>query len=147
VEAGMRKTLFALMVSLAPCLSHPAFAGDSSSGKVISGSWRIEAIANAAAFDSAQTQFEFLDDGRVSSTVGCNRILGKPVIDGARIAFGPMAATRRACFGPVADLETKYLAALDAVRSWRVQENLQNDATLTLLDASGAPLVTLARAR
>ena len=113
-------------VFIAPCLICPAFAGDSLAGAVFVGSWRIKAIATAAAFDSTQTHFEFLDDGRVSSTVGCNRILGKPVIDGERIALGPMAATRRACLGPVGELETKYLAALDA---------------------SGAPPVTLASIR
>jgi putative lipoprotein len=143
----MHKTLFALLVLLASCLTDQAFAGDGGADKAFTGSWRITAIAKAAAFDSSQTQFEFLEDGRVSSTVGCNRILGKPGIDGARIKFGPMAATRRACFGSVADLETRYLAALDAVRSWRVEENFQNGATLTLLDASGAPVVALARAR
>jgi heat shock protein HslJ len=138
----MRRTLIALLVLMAPCLIGQAFAGDSFAGKVFVGSWRVRSIANAIAFDSSRTQFEFLDDGRVSSSVGCNRILGKPEIDGARIAFGPMATTRRACFGPLADLETSYLAALDSVRFWRVK-----GATLKLLDASGAPVVTLARVR
>ncbi|WP_294532639.1 META domain-containing protein [uncultured Rhodoblastus sp.] len=138
----MRKALIALMISLGSGLTEPAFAGE---GFV--GSWRIKSISSAPPVDPAQTQFVILEDGRVSSTVGCNRILGKPEIDGARIRFGPMAATRRACFRPVADLEAKYLAALDAVRSWRVEKNFKKGATLTLLDASGAPLVTLTRAR
>jgi heat shock protein HslJ len=143
----MRKTLVALLVSLAPCLIGQPFAGDSFAFKVFTGSWRIKAIATATTFDSSRTQFDFLEDCRVSSTAGCIRILGKHEVDGARIQLGPMAATRRARFGPAADLEAKYLAALDAVRFWRVEKNTQNAATLTLLVASGAPVVPLARAR
>lgn len=92
----MRRTLVAMMSSLALCSIGPTFAGHGSPRQ----------------------------------------------IDCAQIKFGPMATTMRACFGPLAELETKYLAAPDAVRSWRVK-----GAKLKLLQASGAPLVTLTRAR
>jgi hypothetical protein len=54
-----------------------------------------------------------------SSTVGCNRIAGKPTINGTQITFGPMAATRIACFPPLDQLEHQYLCALAAVPNGR----------------------------
>jgi len=108
----------------------------------LTGSWRVQSIAAAPAFDSSKTRFDVAEDGRVSSTVGCNSIFGKPEIEGARIGFGAMAATRRACIGASADLETKYLAALNNVQTYRV-----DGATLTLLDAAGVPAVILARTK
>ena len=109
----------------------PAFAGK----------WRIDEVRGSESFDAAKTQFEAAADGRVSTTVGCNRIAGKPAVDGDRITFGAMAATRMACPPPLDRLESKYLAALDAVRSWRIE-----GTKLLLLDAEGERAVTLERA-
>jgi heat shock protein HslJ len=132
----MRKSLIAMVVSLTPCWIDFAAADN------LNGSWRVQSIATATAFDSSKTRFDVAEDGRVSSTVGCNVIFGKPEIDGARIGFGAMAATRRACIGPLADLETKYLAALNNVQSYHI-----DGATLTLLDGAGVPVVILARTK
>ncbi len=52
------------------------------------GKWRVETVRGAGAFDASKTTFEVAADGRVSSTVGCNRMVGKPTIAGDRIAFG-----------------------------------------------------------
>jgi heat shock protein HslJ len=79
-------------------------------------------------------------EGKVSSTVGCNRIVGKPSLEGDRLRFGPMAATRMACPPPLDQLETAYIAALDAVRSWRIERT-----RLTLVDARGDAAVVLVR--
>ncbi len=105
------------------------------------GKWRIDEVRGADRFDAGKTLFEAAADGRVSTTVGCNRIAGKPAIDGDSITFGPMAATRMACPPPLDRLESKYLAALDAVRSWRIE-----GTKLLLLDAKGERAVTLERA-
>jgi heat shock protein HslJ len=77
------------------------------------GKWRIERVRGAADVDAAKTAFEVAADGQVSSTVGCNRIVGKPSLTGDRLRFGPMAATRMACPPPLDRLETAYMAALD----------------------------------
>jgi heat shock protein HslJ len=106
----------------------------------LAGPWRAQSIATATAFDSSKTRFDAAEDGSVNSTVGCNVIFGKPAIDGARISFGAMAMTRRACIGPLTDLETKYLDALNGVQAYRIE-----GATRTLLDAAGAAVVILAR--
>jgi heat shock protein HslJ len=105
------------------------------------GKWRIERVRGAADVDAAKTAFEVAADGQVSSTVGCNRIVGKSSLTGERLRFGPMAATRMACPPPLDRLETAYMAALDAVRSYRVE-----GARLTLVDEAGRAAVVLARA-
>ena len=112
-------------------------AGDPS----LVGKWRIVAVSGAEAFDAAKTAFEAAADGRVSTTIGCNRMVGKPAVDGDWITFGPMAATRMACSPPLDQLERKYAEALGAVRSWRIE-----GAKLLLLEAGGKAAVTLERA-
>ena len=115
-----------------------AQAGSQSS---LVGKWRIETVRGAEAFDPSKTMFEVSPDGRVATTVGCNRIAGAPSVAGDHITFGAMAATRMACPPPLDQLEAKYLAALTAARSWRIE-----GPTLTLLDERGEAAVTLKRA-
>jgi heat shock protein HslJ len=115
-----------------------ALAGGESS---LVGKWRIETIRGAGAFDASKTIFEISPDGRVATTVGCNRIAGAPTIVGDRVRLGAMAATRMACPPPLDQLETNYLAALETARSWRIE-----GPTLTLLDQGGEAAVTLTRA-
>jgi heat shock protein HslJ len=105
------------------------------------GKWRIVEIVGAEPFDAAKTAFEVDADGRVGSTIGCNRVVGKPSLDGDRLKFGPMAATRMACPPPLDRLEMRYLAALEAVRSLRT-----DGARVTLIDRDGQAVVTLERA-
>lgn len=83
------------------------------------GDWKIVAISGAPAFDPGKTGFKALPDGHVASTVGCNRIVGSPEVDGARATFGRMAATMMACPPPLDAVERAYLKALEGVRSWR----------------------------
>ena len=61
---------------------------------------------------------------------------------GAEIAFGPLAATSKACLPAVMDQESKFFSALGKARSWRIDPI---EGKLTLLDGDGRPLVVLAR--
>ena len=107
----------------------------------LSGKWRIVRIAGAEGFDTARTRAEFAANGRFASTVGCNRIAGKPEVSGDRIAFGQMMAPRMACPGALGETERAYLEALRDVRAWRIE-----GGTLTFLGEDGAALVALERA-
>ncbi|MEO7964820.1 MAG: META domain-containing protein [Gemmatimonadaceae bacterium] len=53
---------------------------------------------------------------RASGMAGCNRYSGPVTQDGNSLRFGPLAATKMAC--PALQLESKYLAALNAARSF-----------------------------
>ena len=111
-----------------------------SDGGAFTGAWRLEHVKGASGFDASITSMELRADGGFGSTVGCNRIVGKPKIEGEKVSFGALASTRMACIGPIAEVETKYLAALNAARSFHV-----NGEWLTLLDESGDELAVFAR--
>lgn len=129
----MRWAIPAAFLAFAAALA-PARADEDS----LSGKWRIERIEGADAFDTAKTSFELLPNGRVATTLGCNRMIGEPRIQGERISFGTMAATRMACPPPLDALERKYMEALQAVRAFRL-----DGPRLTLADEKGRPVILL----
>ena len=92
--------------------------------------------------DPSKATFEVTPEGRSARAVGCNRIVGKPKIDGQSIAFGPMAGTRMACPPPLDQIEAKYMAALEAARTFR---HRGRDADVCRR-ATAMALVTLKRA-
>jgi len=58
------------------------------------------------------------EKGAVRAHSGCNLARGRYLRDGARLAVGPLAATRRACPTPEATaLENRYLRALEGART------------------------------
>ncbi len=131
----MQKLAIALAF-LAGLCAPPAVAAP----PALTGKWRIVAVDGADALDAAKARAEFAANGRFASTIGCNRIAGKPVLAGESLTFGPMIATRMACIPPLDQVERSYLAALEAVRSYKLEGR-----QLTFLGADGAALVTLQR--
>ncbi|HYV20695.1 MAG TPA: META domain-containing protein [Verrucomicrobiae bacterium] len=78
-------------------------------------------------------------DPKTSEATGkavCNQFRGHFELDDAGLRFGPLATTRMACKGGSADLESKYLKALQETSRWS-----RNGETLTLSDAGGKPLL------
>jgi putative lipoprotein len=106
------------------------------------GRWLAEDIRGSGVIDYLQSVLEIAGDGGISGTGGCNRIMGKARIEGATITLGPLATTRMACSPAVMDQERKFLAALEAVRSWRIDTARHK---LLLLGAGGETLVVLTR--
>jgi heat shock protein HslJ len=103
------------------------------------GKWRIAAVSGAEGLDPARARAE-MTEARFASTIGCNRIAGKPAFSGAKLTFGPMMTTRMACPPPLDEVERAYLAALQATRGFRFE-----GTNLVFLGEDGAPLVTLER--
>jgi putative lipoprotein len=58
-------------------------------------------------------------DNKVSGFSGCNRLAGTYQTKGDSLRMGPLALTRMACPSGM-ELETKFGAALDATRSYRI---------------------------
>lgn len=106
-----------------------------------SGRWLAEDIGGGGVIDNAQSLLELAGDGSVTGSGGCNRMTGTAVTEGARLSFGPLAATRRACVPALGDQEAKFFAALAATREWQLDEQ----GKLVLLDANGAALMRLAQ--
>lgn len=111
-------------------------------GAPFAGRWRIAAVRGADAVNSSMTRFELAADGSLSTTVGCNQMAGKPTVDGDRVSFWAMATTQMGCAPPLDRLESTYAAALDAVRSWRIE-----GTKLLLIGGDGETEVTLERAK
>jgi heat shock protein HslJ len=75
-------------------------------------------------------------DGTVSGSTGCNRFTASYTLDGSDLEIGKIATTNVACAPPADATERQYLAALDRVAGWR----LDNDE-LVLDDADGGELL------
>ena len=56
----------------------------------------------------------------VGGSGGCNTYRGDFAVDGETISIGPLASTKRGCPGPAGEIETTYLAALDAAGLWAI---------------------------
>lgn len=89
--------------------------------------------------DSPQAAHIRLDEKelRLVGYGGCNRLMGRFVLDGAQLRFDGIASTRRACLQEDG-AEDRFLAALSGVRGWRIDGNV-----LKLLSDSGGTLLDL----
>ncbi|WP_296706533.1 META domain-containing protein [Rhodoblastus sp.] len=124
----------AVLVALVP---GPALAD----GDALTGKWRVEQIRDGGAFDASKTSFEFLPNGRMAATLGCNRMMGQPEIHGDKISFSQVAGTRMACPPPLDKLEWQFSVVLEATRTYRIE-----GGKLTFADEKNAPLIVFRRA-
>lgn len=104
------------------------------------GTWLAEDIRGGGVIDNAQSTISFADDGRVSGSGGCNRLFGSARIDDERLVFGGVGTTRMACAPALMDQEQKFLAALSATRTFRI-----DGPFLRFYDDMGAELVRFTR--
>ncbi|MEG3114529.1 META domain-containing protein [Salinicola sp. 4072] len=69
------------------------------------------------------------EDGRVSGSTGCNRLMGSYRLEGDTLTFSRLASTRMACPGDMAMLEQAWLAALAETAHYSIADQsleLQN---------------------
>ena len=104
------------------------------------GTWIAEDIDGAGVIDNAQATLDFAPNGRVAGRGGCNRYSGSVTTSGASILMGELVSTKMACAPALMDQETRYMAALQAVRSYRME-----DSNLVLVDATGKPRLRFSR--
>jgi heat shock protein HslJ len=84
-----------------------------------------------------------LDDKqlRFAGYGGCNQLLGRYSIEGPRLRFEEIGASRRACVDDDGS-EDRFIAALGGVRAWRIEGGrlkLLSDGGSTLLDLRPGP--------
>lgn len=96
--------------------------GSLGASEKISGTWRASAPAEA--------YLEFLDDGRVAGSDGCNRLMGSWTQEGDVIQFGTMVSTMMYCH----DVDT-WLSGLDCAKI--------NGETMTILGSENVEIGTL----
>lgn len=80
----------------------------------------------------------FEAEGRIAGDGGCNRFTGHYTVEGATLAIGPLAATRRACPPPTMAFEDSFLTLLGRAAGF-----VRNRADLTLTDTAGLRLMAL----
>jgi heat shock protein HslJ len=111
-------------------------------------SWRVAGAASAAISLSSVPTITFDKPEHVAGSTGCNRFSGAATVSGASLRFGALLTTRRACAeAALMDQERRFLAALEACRSWRrTGASVRAGASggdLELLDEGGAVVLRL----
>jgi putative lipoprotein len=108
---------------------------------LVGGTWVAEYIDEAGVIDDAQSTVVFGNDGRISGRGGCNSYGGTVDLKGAQIIVGELMSTKMACAPAVMDQETRFMAALQATRTYRMDEGNK----LVLSDATGKPRLRFSR--
>lgn len=81
--------------------------------------WVLEELDGVSLVDTVPT-IAFGGDGTVSGSAGCNTFSGTFQVEGANLAFTPLATTKMACADPTMFVESAYISALDGVKGWSV---------------------------
>lgn len=97
-------------------------------------SWALSQVGAAAAEPGGLLAFQ---GGNLSGSTGCNTFGGTYQQAGASLTIALGAVTQKACAPPLDGQETAVLAALPKTASFT-----DTNGTLTLIDASGATLLT-----
>jgi putative lipoprotein len=127
IRLASAMALFVLSACAAMPAPQPTLAG---------APWLAESIAGRPVL--ARTPALTFEVGSLSGTGGCNRIFGSYQSSGASLAVSGMGATRMACEPAIMSQESAFLAALDSVRAYRIEES-----RLLLLDDGGEVVLVL----
>lgn len=101
----------------------------------LSGDWRVEDLDGRGVPDRVPFAVRF-EDGRVSASAGCNRLVGGFDQAGERLRVGPLASTRMACSPALEEQERRLAASLGAVNS----VSRTGDGAVVLSGPGGASL-------
>jgi heat shock protein HslJ len=127
---------FAVVLLFAGCASSaPGDASSTTPSSESSGAGSADAVGIVGVWgteDQGKPSLTFGEDGALSGTDGCNRLVGKWTADAGTVEFGPLASTRMACEG---------------VDTWLSDgvSGTYTDAELTVLDSTGKTIGTLER--
>ncbi len=100
--------------------------------------WRADEIGGRGVLADVEMTFSVGTGGTVAGSGGCNAIRGTAEIAQSDIDFSLLGATRKTCASAVMEQETKFLSALAASRTFRI-----DGEHLELRGAEGAVLVRL----
>lgn len=106
------------------------------------GSWILDEMRGEAPIQDAPASFDIAEDGTVSGTGGCNRMMGRAEIDGSTVLFGQLASTMMACPDAMMAQEQGFFAVLSETRQWQIDAQ---EGRLRLLDEAGEVIAVLSR--
>jgi putative lipoprotein len=133
--------LIAVVLSMVGCSLIEPSSKSTPKVDLVGGKWVAEYIDDAGVIDDAQSTVVFGNDGRISGRGGCNSYGGTVDLKGAQMIINQLASTRMACPPAVMDQENRFMAALQATRTYRMDENNK----LILSDATGRARLRLSR--
>lgn len=87
---------------------------------ITAGVWNISAIGETPTLFPSRTELVFYPDGRISASVGCNRMIGGFRRHGGILSFGRMASTMMACPNGLEGQERNFIEALTSVDGYRL---------------------------
>ena len=98
--------------------------------------WVVEDIGGRGIIDSSRATIE-LANGKISGRASCNRYTGQATVDDKTISVNPLGLTRMACTPALMSQEQKFMALLQGVRNWKIDQT----GALILVDAKGQTIV------
>lgn len=111
----------------------------------LAGAWVVTGYndgreAVVSVLEDAAAEVSFDEDGNISGTGGCNRLMGTFTADEGNLAVETVAMTKMACPEPVMEQESALIAALESATGYSVEGN-----ELRLTTADGATAMALSR--
>lgn len=101
-------------------------------------SWRLVELGLGQRVAEGIEVTMVVEGDRIAGSAGCNRYSATVASDApTALAVGPVAATRMACQGAAAEVESRYLPALEAVTGFSF---MAGDLVLQSAGHDGAPL-------
>jgi heat shock protein HslJ len=97
--------------------------------------WVLSAGIDVEGWETAAPSASF-EDGRVTGSTGCNEYGAPYTVDGSTLELGQSAQTLIGCPPPASDVESAFVAALEQVAGWRIE-----DDELVLADADDDELL------
>lgn len=104
--------------------------------------WQIDGLVDgdiASSLIAGTDAYITLDADGMEGNGGCNGFISVYTLEGEELSFGPIETTEMACAEPgMTDQEAAILRALTSTAGFEIQ-----GTSMTLKDASGAPVMTL----
>lgn len=100
-------------------------------------SYKVEWIGDRPLIDRSHLTITFgSDEGRAYGSAGCNNWFASFTHHGAKLSFGPIGSTRKACAPSLMEQEQRFLETLSRTERWDISEQGQ----LQLWPRTGAPI-------
>ena len=119
----------AMILGIAGCATNE----NAPPAKLAGTTWLAEDIGGAGVLDRVQSTLQFFDNQLAGGTLACNQYTTTYFADASGLRFGGIATTRKMCPPAVMEQETRFSAALEAIRGLR----FDSTGALLLLDADG----------
>jgi heat shock protein HslJ len=100
--------------------------------------WRVVSI-NGAEIPADRGALVAFGDGRMSGTVGCNRLGAAYAFADRNVSFGPVMSTKMACADPVGKQEYTFVTVLGALAS----TEFPGDGSMVLTGKDGGKIVLM----